>query len=265
MIEALRQVFAERGVEYADAIPFSSATVLMQRKIDQLSFVPQSVIMFAIPYYAGEFADRNLSRYAVAKDYHLFFRDFSDEVKGALQRLFPEASFAAFSDNSPINERDAAAKAGLGMLGMNRLLITERYGSYVFLGEFLTDLPYEAIGTLSSFAIRECEKCGLCLTACPKRDICLSALTQKKGELTRDEEEQILSLGLAWGCDLCQEVCPHAQKAEITPIAFFHQDLIAHLSPETLASMTNESFSQRAYAWRGKQTILRNLLLLDET
>ena len=264
MVEALRQVFAEHGIVYAEAIPFSEAKILFQRKIDQLSFAPQSVIMFAIPYYAGEFPKRNLSRYAVAKDYHLFFRAFSDAVKTELQKLYPAAEFAAFADNSPIDEREAAAKAGLGMLGMNRLLITERYGSYVFLGEFLTNIPYHEIGTLSSFAVRECEKCGLCVASCPKKEICLSALTQKKGDFTREEEDAILSLGSVWGCDICQEVCPHSQKAEITPLAYFKEDLIAHLTRETVETMSEEDFARRAYSWRGKKTVLRNLLLLNK-
>ena len=265
MTEALRQIFAERGVEYAEAIPFSEAKILVPRKIDQLSFVPQSVILFAIPYYAGEMCERNLSRYAVAKDYHLFFRAFSDEVKCELQRLYPEAMFSAFADNSPIDEREAAAKAGLGILGMHSLLITEKYGSYVFLGEFLTNLPYQKIGTLTSFAVKECERCGACLAACPKKEICLSALTQKKGDLTREEEDQILSHGSVWGCDVCQEVCPHSQTAEITPIDYFKEDLIAHLTVEALENMNENEFSRRAYSWRGKKTILRNLLLLKKS
>jgi len=265
MTEVLRQIFAERGVEYAELIPFSEAEVLVQRKIDQLSFTPQSVIVFAIPYYAGEFSQRNLSRYAVAKDYHRFFCTFSDEVKTKLQELYPEAEFAAFADNSPIDEREAAAKAGLGMLGMNRLLITEKYGSYVFLGEFLTDIPYSEIGTLTSFDVRECEKCGLCLKSCPKKDTCLSALTQKKGELTRDEEDAIVTLGSVWGCDICQEVCPHSQKTEITPIDYFKEDLISNLTVEAVETMSEDEFACRAYSWRGRKTILRNLLLLNQS
>lgn len=263
MVEAIRQVFAERGVVYADVIPFSEATVLFQRKIDQLSFIPQSVIVFAIPYYAGEMPDRNLSRYAVAKDYHLFFQLFSEEVKAELQAHYPKESFVAFFDNSPIDEREAAAKAGLGLRGMNNLLLTERYGSYVFLGEFLTSIPYQEIGTLSSFVVSDCEKCGLCFAACPKKEVCLSALTQKKGELTQKEKDEILALGSVWGCDICQEVCPHSQKVEITPIKFFHEDLIKCLTSEILEAMSDEDFRQRAYAWRGKKTILRNLLLFD--
>ncbi len=151
------------------------------------------------------------------------------------------------------------------MLGMNRLLITEQYGSYVFLGEFLTNIPYHEIGTLSSFAVRECEKCGLCVASCPKKEICLSALTQKKGELTREEAEEILSLGSVWGCDTCQEVCPHSQKAKITPIEYFKEDLIAQLTPEAVENMSEEEFARRAYSWRGRKTILRNLLLFNKT
>ena len=262
MVEALRQIFADHGIEYAEAIPFSECSILYQRKVDALPFVPRSVIIFAIPYYAGEFSCRNLSRYAVAKDYHRFFHTLANELEKRLTALYPNAHSAAFADNSPIDEREAAAKAGLGLRGQNKLLITEKYASYVFVGEILTDLSYDEIGTLTSFVIKDCEGCGLCLAACPKKELCLSALTQKKGSLTETEQAEIISLGSAWGCDACQEACPHAKTAEITPIAYFKEDLIPCLSAEDIVAMPDDLFAERAYSWRGKQTILRNLLLL---
>lgn len=261
---AVKAIFTEHLIEYCEAIPFDECSVLYERKIASLGFSPQTAILFAIPYYAGEFCERNLSLYAVARDYHLFFEGFSRELTEALAALFPHAHFAAFSDNSPIDEREAAAKAGLGLKGKNRLLITEKYASYVFLGEVLTDLPYHEIGTLSDFTIKECEGCGACLAACPKKDMCLSALTQKKGLLTEEEEGEIRALGLAWGCDACQIVCPHTKHAEVTPIAFFKEALIPQLTAESLEAMSEDDFNSRAYAWRGRKTILRNLRLLSE-
>ncbi len=264
MIAALHALFSDRLIEYADAIPFDECKILNDRKLAEVGFSPKSAIVFAIPYYAGAFSSRNLSLYAVARDYHLFFRRFSEELSDALSALFPNACFAAFADNSPIDEREAAAKAGLGVMGKNGLLLTKRYGPYVFLAEILTDLAYEKIGTLDAYSVKLCEGCLACLDACPKKEVCLSALTQKKGALSKEEEEEILSLGSVWGCDVCQSACPYAAHADVTPLAFFKEALIPHLTVDILDAMSEEEFKARAYSWRGRKTILRNLRLFEE-
>ena len=98
--------------------------------------------------------------------------------------------------------------------------------------------------------------------------MCLSALTQKKGALTPEEQQKILSLGSVWGCDICQEVCPytaHARKMGTlyTKIPFFRQTALPHLTVQTLDAMSDEQLGQRAYAWRGRETIRRNLCLFE--
>lgn len=265
MIGKIKELFDARSVIYAEAIPFSLCRVINERKAKALTFLPQSAILFAIPYYAGEFEGRNISLYAIAGDYHLFFKDFSGELIEALRALYPQASFAAFADSSPIDEREAAAMAGLGVIGQNGLLITEKYASFVFLGEILTDLSYEKIGTRKDFSLSYCEGCGKCLAACPKGEgACLSALTQKKGVLSKEESEALGRGALIWGCDLCQTACPHALKAEKTPYAFFGSDLIPTLTEEALLSMSKEAFSARAFSWRGKEPLLRNMKLMTQ-
>ncbi len=264
MIEAIRSLFSRRGLEYADAIPFSVCKILSPRRLERLSFQPQSVIVFAVPYYAGQFPGRNLSLYALAKDYHLYFRKLSEALREELASLWPAASFAFFADASPLDEREAAARAGLGVIGEHSLLITEKYASFVFLGEILTDLPYSEIGTRDDFSIRRCEGCGRCLSACPRKGgECLSALTQKKGELSEQEKERVREGGLLWGCDTCQLVCPHAANAQITPVDFFREDLLLVLTEEGLLSMSEEEFSKRAFSWRGRKPLLRNLALFS--
>lgn len=263
MLATLRALFEARSVQYAEAIPFSYCRVINPRKLERLSFEPRSAILFAIPYYAGEFEGRNLSLYAIAQDYHLFFKSFSRELTDDLQKLYPTASFAAFADSSPIDERDAAAKAGLGVIGQNGLLLTEKYASFVFLGEILTDLSYETIGTKTEFSVKTCEGCGKCLAACPKGSgECLSALTQKKGRLTQEEIASLCRGKLVWGCDLCQTACPHAKSAQKTPIAFFKCALLPVLHEELLSAMSEEEFRLRAFSWRGREVLLRNLMLM---
>jgi epoxyqueuosine reductase len=99
---------------------------------------------------------------------------------------------------------------------------------------------------------------------------CRSALTQKKGALSEDESRLLATFPSLWGCDVCQEVCPYTAHARrrgtlYTKIPFFHQNTIATLSLDALDEMDDESFSRRAYAWRGRDVIRRNLLLKQST
>ena len=93
-------------------------------------------------------------------------------------------------------------------------------------------------------------------------------MTQKKGDLTDAEKEHLLHYGSVWGCDICQEVCPHTVSAIragtiFTPIPYFERDAIPHLSLQILDEMSDATFSERAYAWRGRETIRRNLILSE--
>lgn len=269
MFAFLSKFFQEKQIEYASAVPLSDCRVLRPYLLERSGISDGTVIPFAVPYLTPAAADpsRNLSVYAVSRDYHLFFRELFDELIPHLCATFPQYRFAGFSDHSPIDEVDAAARAGLGVIGLNHLLITPRYASYVFLGEIITD----ACLPCTPQAPHACEGCGLCIRHCPAaaQGVCLSELTQKKGDLTEDERTYIRSQGSAWGCDICQSVCPHVKRAiadgtAFSPISFFAESPIAHLTEERLVAMSNEEFSRRAYAWRGRNTIQRNLQLFEE-
>ena len=222
-----------------------------------------TAVMIAVPYAVGTDEVRNVSRYAIARDYHLYFRELFDRILPLLREKFPKNHFAGFADHSPIDEVDAALRAGLGIRGENGLLLTEAFSSYVFLGEIITD----AILPTTVHPVRECEKCGACRRACPvelDKSRCLSALTQKKGDLTPEEEKLLDAHPLIWGCDICQDACPHTAAArcrgtlgQVPP--FFRTALLPYLNEETLQRMSNECFRERAYAWRGRDVIDRNL------
>lgn len=269
MFAFLSNFFQNRKIEYASPIALADCRIIRPYLLERSGIQNGTVIPFAVPYLSRASTDpsRNLSAYAVPRDYHLFFRGLFDELIPRLCEKFPQNRFAGFADHSPIDEVDAAARAGLGFIGKNHLLITPRYASYVFLGEIVTDahLPSRSQTPLS------CEACGACMRCCPATTcgVCLSELTQKKGELTEEEQALIVAHGSVWGCDLCQSVCPHAMRAvangsAFSPIPFFSDTPIPHLTKEIVASLSDEEFSQRAYAWRGRKTIQRNLHLMQE-
>ncbi len=241
------------GLTEFACLPFSLCRVLNPRKIEKAG-TGNSVLLFLMPYYDGIPPKRNISLYAVPKDYHLFASSIAPGLSAAFQKDYPGASALVFSDSSPIDEVDAACRAGLGVLGDNRMLIHPRFGPFVFIGELLTD----AVLPSSPREPESCEHCGRC--ACD-RSVCLSSLTQKKGELTEEEKRAISSHGLVWGCDDCLLACPHAQNAEKTPVPFFRGDKLAFLTPSTLSAMDKTAFSSRAWSWRGKAVIERNLSL----
>lgn len=227
-----------------------------------------SVIIFAVPYLTAVSAgERNISSYAVSRDYHIFFASLFEQLIPTLEKRYPQNKFAGFTDHSPIDEIKAGALAGLGIIGENHLLITEKYSSYIFIGEIITD------ATLPSLAseVKRCEGCKKCIEACPVKmnaDLCLSALTQKKGELNEGEKLLISQSACAWGCDLCQEACPHTKavldrKTACTEIDFFKDSLIPHLESNQVEQMSDDEFASRAYSWRGKNTIKRNLKILE--
>ncbi len=269
MFAFLSDFLQKKAIDCFAPIALSDCNVTRPYLLDRAGISDGTVIILAVPYYtvACESPDRNLSAYAVSRDYHGFFASLFDELILLLKKNFPEHRFAGFADHSPIEETVAAARAGLGVIGKNHLLITKKYSSYVFLGELVTD----AILPTKLSPIDFCEACGACMRACPADDCggCLSALTQKKGELTEEETAAILRYGSAWGCDRCQEVCPHtmraiADRSILSPIPYFSEQTLPHLTSNILDAMSEEEFSRRAYAWRGRDTIRRNLILMED-
>ncbi len=270
MLEYIKSQLSCFGIEEVRTLPLSMCRVTRAHKLEKCGFgEPKDawVVIFAIPYYT-EHEQKNISSYCIPRDYHLFCDKLFGNIIPILEEHFSGHGFFGFSDNSPIDERHAAALSGLGIIGENKMLITEKYSSYVFLGEIITDLPLQQN---DKYEIAHCEGCGKCLSACPmqKYGECLSAITQKKGELTDTEREYIKKYGSAWGCDICQEICPHTIKAKekgtiFTNIDFFKRDLTPCLTTQAIAQMSDGAFFERAYSWRKKSTILRNLDLIEK-
>ena len=258
----------EIGLEAYGALAMQDVEIINERLLSRENFAARSILVFLVPYYATETV--NLSRYSAARDYHIAIREITDRLIGGIKRHFPNANAKGYGDHSPIAERAAALRAGLGILGDNGLIIHEKFGSYVFIGDVITDLAPEELCAKPPVEIKYCEHCGKCKKACPtgvlrgEGEDCLSAITQKKGSLTDSEVALMKKYNTVWGCDICQSVCPHNAHPHVTPINFFKEDLIPHLTLEILENMGDEVFSERAFAWRGRKTVERNLALFEE-
>ena len=228
------------------------------RAASRLPEHPCRVVMCAFPYRTEDSPGRNISRYAVVADYHRVVRSALEQVADKLSARLG-GTFVPFVDSSPIPEVACAVRAGLGVRGKNGLLITRECGSFVFLGELVTDLPLPC----SPPDTGSCLSCGRCQAACPGQAIgeqgvdasrCLSHITQKKGALTGEEQELIRRGGLLWGCDRCQEVCPHNRTAKKTLIPAFLEDRVARLRYDAIRPLCKT----RAFGFRGPKVLERN-------
>lgn len=260
--------------EQLDTFAWLPAEVLPVTKPRLLEQIPgaQTVVLAAIPYrMAGE---SNLAQFARCRDYHAYARELGARCAAFLAAEFPGCAAVGFADHSPYGEVRSAAMAGLGLLGDNGLLITERYASYVFIFELVTTLTEEQMYTQGiprgTGTIRKCEHCGACRRACPggctdgDRTRCVSAISQKKGMLTDGETDLLRRAQYAWGCDLCQDVCPHAKSAEETRIPYFLEGRLGILTEEKTIAMPEEEYASYAFGWRKKEIMLRNLRLRKE-
>lgn len=263
MHERIREFFKNEKIEYYSALAYENVFEVNQRLRERNGIDAKSVIIFLLPYYTAE--AENLSRYAISLDYHLIIKDVTSRLCALLAELFPGCKAIGFGDHSPIDERGAALAAGLGILGDNGLIINKKYGSYVFVADVITDILPERLGALKPLPVSRCEGCGICKANCPTGILrgegseCLSAITQKKGALSEEEIKMMLKCNTVWGCDLCQSSCPHNREPQKTPLEFFYNSRITELTSELLDAMSEDEFSKRAYAWRGKKTIKRNL------
>ncbi len=266
MKTVLDRFFASLGIEYYAVLSYTDCRQINPGIMERENFTPRSVIIYLLPYYTGETV--NISRYAASLDYHLALRECADGLIKALREGNPDISAKGYGDHSPIDEVGAALHAGLGVVGDNGLIINEKYGSYVFIGDVVTDIEPELLGAILPREVGGCMHCGACKRSCPTGILrgdgidCLSAITQRKGELTQEEIALMRKYNTAWGCDICQSVCPYNREPVITPIEFFHRERIPRLTRELLDSMDKQTFLRRAFAWRGRKTVERNLDVL---
>jgi len=234
------------------------------RAKSQLPQNSNTIISALFPYYTIDIK-HNISRYAFSKDYHIIVMDILKKAAAILAQLFLNFKFVPFCDNSPIPEVQAAALCNLGVIGKNGLLINKNYGSFVFIGEIVTDMPLSYNNNKSS--IKSCIGCNKCIEVCPgkalseksfTKEFCASFLSQKKGELSPEQQEIIRKSGFVWGCDLCQNFCPMNKNINCTYINEFK-----NIHP--IITLENcDKFDDRAFYWRPIDVIKRNIKITQE-
>lgn len=271
----MKDFFKKFGIELYSLVPISRCKIIKKYLLEKNGFDDSAnAILFLIPYRSGNLPV-NLSVYASVKDYHGFVSMLSCELDLYVKEKYPHGNFKLFADHSPIDEVHAACISGLGFIGDNGLLINERYSSFVFLAECVTNLSADELGIQAypEVNVKECLHCGACAAKCPcgcikpsgatPKSECLSAITQKKGELTENEARLMLDSGVIWGCDICQNACPYTKNAEFTPIEYFNTDIITLLDSATLNSLDDDAFTSRPFSWRGRGVVERNVRLYE--
>lgn len=234
----------------------------------------KSIIVCAFPYYIGDFDECNLSKYCYGEDYHIVVKDMLQQICNYLSDNIDNFEYKIFADNGPLVDRYLAYLSGIGYFGINNNIITDEYGSYVFIGYIMSNYELKSDTPLE----KTCIKCGKCVKYCPGNAIlgnyemnpkrCLSYITQKKGELEEEEEKILKENKKVFGCDICQDICPHNKNIPITSIERFKQEAIFKLDIEEINDISNKEFKRkygnRAFSWRGKNIIKRNINIVSE-
>ena len=233
-----------------------------------------SIIVCAIPYYTGKEYESNISRYCYGLDYHLVIKEKLNEICEEIKSKDDKFKYEIFTDNGPLVDRYLAYLAGIGYYGINNNIITDKYGSYVFIGYIVNNYNLE----VDESNDKTCLGCNKCVKYCPGNALegnyqmdpkkCISYITQKKEELTDEEKEKMKKNKSLFGCDICQVVCPHNKDIEISKFKEFTNNLITNLNEEEINSISNKEFKrrykERAFSWRGRNIIKRNMDIINE-
>ena len=176
----------------------------------------KSVISLLLNYYPSEIQNEDsykISKYAYGQDYHHVIKEKLKELLHFIQTEIGEVSGRAFVDSAPVLDKAWAAKSGLGWVGKNSNLITQKVGSFYFIAELIIDLELE----YDTPTTDHCGSCTACLDACPTEAIvapyvvdgskCISYFTI---ELKDNLPQAMKGKFDDWmfGCDVCQDVCP---------------------------------------------------------
>lgn len=240
---------------------------------------PKSIIAIAVAYTSklenapkSEVGARRglFSRTSWGNDYHVVLRDRMNRLEEWLRERVPELRAESMVDTGELSDRAVAERAGIGFSGKNCFVISPELGTWIYLGEMITNLPLSPDEPITE----QCGECTKCLDACPTGALvgpgelnaqhCVSFLTQTK-TMVSDTHMQKIGNRL-YGCDTCQIVCPinrgknWTHHEDMRPDAELVKPLLI-----PLLSMSNKEFKAKyghmSGAWRGKKPIQRNAVI----
>lgn len=242
------------------------------KRLDPSQLVPgaKSVVSLLYNYYPErdlaqeEPSHAKLAKYAYGEDYHFIIKDKLKELVKDLQAEIGEFEGRVFVDSAPVMERQWAEKSGIGWVGKNTLLITKNQGSFFFLAELIIDLELEPDGPIKDY----CGTCTRCIDACPTDAIsayeldaskCISYLTiELKDSIPEEFRGQMENW--AFGCDICQDVCPWNRFSKPhNEDAFIPSKELLELFNNNWQDLTQEVFSRAFRKSAVKRTKLEGL------
>lgn len=257
---------ARRILEQAEALPFTTGSVLQRTDPKLVWPEAKSVMMVGLPYIVPAEGPQagTLQGYFAAgsggQDYHCVLKEKLAELAAFLQSEAPGALTVPFVDTGPLVERALAYRAGLGVWGENNFVLRPQVASAFFLGGLATNVDLISDSSIAG----TCLQCGQCRDACPTNALdtpylldyrrCLSYWTQAK-EVMPPELRPLLGNRL-YGCDTCLRACPLIEKSPLDGVTV---DLA------TFLAIGNREFKQRyassSFAWRGRTVLQRNAVL----
>ena len=233
----------------------------VEKRCDPARLVPgsKSVVVLLLNYFSGEEfpaaeeTDKGLiSRYAWGRDYHRVIRKKLKQLLRYINDELSPVQGRVFVDSAPVQERAWAQRAGLGWIGKNSMLVTRKWGSWVFIGELIIDLELAYDHPESH---DYCGTCTRCVEACPTQAIlpdrlvdatrCISYWTiEYKKEIFPPESPRSFENWI-FGCDICQEVCPWNRKVPSHQVPDFKPDKKRLLlTRDDWERMTEEDFKE---------------------
>ncbi len=233
----------------------------------------KSVICTAINYKPFN-QSKHIASYALYQDYHNFIKKRLFELAEFIKsQTGKDPKFKICVDSSPLAERAIAERAGLGFIGKNHLLANPKLGSFLLLGELITNLPLKTDKPIPEKDF--CKNCTSCIDACPTGAIskspffdarkCISYLTiEHKGKISGELKSKIDSC--VFGCDKCILACPYNKKAPAyrsNDFKFFAERL--NLTPQQVLKFSQKDFdtlfADSAISRTGLRQLKRNALI----
>jgi epoxyqueuosine reductase len=240
---------------------------------------PQSIISIALAY-PSKLKDAPQStkgerrgifcRASWGTDYHTVLRNKLQLLEDFIKDKVPGAMMKSMVDTGELSDRAVAERAGIGWSAKNSMIITPEFGSYVYLGDMITNLPFEPDQPMED----QCGTCNKCVDVCPTGALvqggqlnskrCIAFLTQTKGFLPDEFRTKIGNR--LYGCDTCQTVCPKNKGMDF----HFHEEMepdpeLAKPLLKPLLTISNRDFKETyghvSGSWRGKKPIQRNAIL----